>query len=69
MLIWLLQWINIYHMMKDGVALMDEVNLLWICTGITFCANCYQVYWILDECKTILDIWIFSVKKKKDKTK
>ena len=64
-LVWILQWINILSLMQSGTPYFDEVNLLWFCLGIQFLAIAHQVYYSYKEMMEILDINMFTIKRKK----
>jgi hypothetical protein len=41
LLVWILQWINIYHMAMYKSAFMNEINLLYVCTFMITFVICY----------------------------
>ena len=51
--------------MQSGTPYFDEVNLLWFCLGIQFLAIAHQVYYSYKEMMEILDINMFTIKRKK----
>lgn len=66
LLIWLLNWVNIYCMVYNEKAFFDEVTLIYFCLAIQYTALFHMIYFVLDEFKTILDINIWTIKKKED---
>lgn len=66
LLVWLLHWVNIYHMVSNNEAFFDEITLLYFCIAIQYTALAHMIYYVLDEFKTILGINIWTIKVKQD---
>ena len=63
---WILFWINIYFMVFEGRAVINEVALIWSTNAHQFFLICYQIYNVQKEFLDILNIRLFHVKKVKN---
>jgi hypothetical protein len=50
--------------MQSGTPYFDEVALLWFCLSIQAMALVHQVYYSYSEMMKILDINMFTIKRK-----
>ena len=66
LLVWLLNWVNIYGMIFEEKAFFDEATLIYFCPAVQYSALFHMIYYVLDEFKTILGISIWTISKKKD---
>ena len=64
LIVWILQWVNIVSQMQSGTPYFDEVALLWFCLSIQAMALVHQVYYSYSEMMKILDINMFTIKRK-----